>query len=126
MYFLGMQMCRISLSDLKDNTNVEEIKSTVVHILPFEKTLHSIFSSEQKDFSRIGTIDILEYMQAMFKGLEVTLVLGSDTYKDLVENKWKRSLDIMKIAKLYVQHHSLTFVLSLSLSLYIFFYQSLS
>lgn len=59
-------------------------------------------SHSQKKPTRIGTIDILEYVNALYPNVEWNLVFGTDTYKDLMGGKWKRAEDIIELAHLHV------------------------
>ena len=45
----------------------------------------------------------MEYANALYsEDIEWNLILGTDTYRDLVGGKWKRADDIVRIAKLHV------------------------
>ena len=63
---------------------------------------HSTKSLSNKKLSRVGTIDILEYVNALYPNIEWNLILGTDTYRDLIGGKWKRADEILQIAKLHV------------------------
>jgi nicotinic acid mononucleotide adenylyltransferase len=55
---------------------------------------------EGKDY-RVGTIDMLDYIREQCPGLDLHLVLGTDTYKDLIARKWKQSERILNTATVH-------------------------
>jgi nicotinic acid mononucleotide adenylyltransferase len=50
----------------------------------------------------VGTVDILEHINAVYSGVQLSLILGTDTFYDLMGGKWKRWQDILEIAALHV------------------------
>lgn len=125
-------MCEISLTDTTGTGRYAQENDTLVRISKLEKIVYnanqmpvntpmsidingsnsstkstsdsmkSEHSSSQKK-TRIGTVDILEYVNALYsEDIEWNLILGTDTYRDLVGGKWKRADDIVRIAKLHV------------------------
>lgn len=45
--------------------------------------------------ARIGTIDLLDHLEAAHPGTRFALLLGADTYRDLTEGKWKRADELL-------------------------------
>ena len=93
-------MCEMSLID-SDPANA---KNTLVRISRLEKVVCELQLSQNdgKMRTRVGTVDILEYVMAVYPGMEWNLVLGTDTYSDILGGKWKRAEDILKQANLHV------------------------
>ena len=86
---------------ISNSDRVSNSKSDSSSVKSNHDSTKSESSSSQKK-TRIGTVDILEYVNALYPNVEWNLILGTDTYKDLVGGKWKRADDIMNLAKLHV------------------------
>jgi len=57
-----------------------------------EKTVYEYLSQLRSDFLQTGTIDVLDFISVAYGGsLELHLILGTDTYADLANYKWKES-----------------------------------
>jgi len=94
-----LKMC--SLSFEKFSTS-----QCVVKVLDIEKECTDCLQAAQGHDApiKIGTIDVLSYIQAQTKGLnlDIHLVLSTETYNDLVNGKWKQSQDIVNTVQLEV------------------------
>jgi len=81
----------------------------VVRVLDIERECtnaiqtHAINTGSSESV-RVGTIDVLNYIKAHTSHLDIDLhlVLSSETYNDLVTNKWKLSQDIVNMVTLQV------------------------
>lgn len=62
-----------------------------VRIMEIEKYAAEHFEKKEGPDFRVGTVDILDYIDELCPGLDVHLVLGTDTYKDLIARKWKQA-----------------------------------
>lgn len=47
--------------------------------------------SESGEYQRVGTVDILDYIRTVHPNVELHLILGGDTFNDLVNGKWKEA-----------------------------------
>jgi nicotinic acid mononucleotide adenylyltransferase len=59
-------------------------------------TFVSTKPSESEKF-RVGTADLLDMLIENESNTDFTMAMGSDTFKNLVDQKWKRSDDIIKL-----------------------------
>lgn len=66
--------------------------SCTVHVLPLEQVVAEEMSITRPD-QRVGTIDIVDYLLTHIDkpDVEIHLVLGKDTFRDLINRKWKDS-----------------------------------
>lgn len=46
----------------------------------------------------VGTVDVVEFLRGRHAGVDFTLVLGGDTFNDLVAGKWRRGDDLVRMA----------------------------
>lgn len=77
-------MCKISMEDTSQST-------CQVRVMMLEKYAAEHYeANESKDY-RVGTVDIIDYINEKCPGLDLSLVLGTDTFRDLVGGKWKQS-----------------------------------
>lgn len=51
---------------------------------------------------RVGTIDVVSYLRAVYPQAEFSLTLGTDTYNDLRQGKWKKGAELLKMVKFVV------------------------
>ncbi|OQS05651.1 hypothetical protein THRCLA_02250 [Thraustotheca clavata] len=51
---------------------------------------------------RIGSIDIIEYLKENHPSIEFHLLLGADTFNDLVQGKWKGGLSLLDAVHIVV------------------------
>ena len=54
-------------------------------------------TEEEKQSLRVGTADLLEMFMAKEPDTDFTFCLGSDTFFDLTEWKWRRAKDVLKL-----------------------------
>eukprot|EP01041_Mallomonas_annulata_P003542 gene3542-7047_t len=73
-----------------------------VRVLPVEENVFESNETFRTGTARCGTIDILLYLKALYKDVQFTLILGTDTYNDLIARKWKRSEEIMSMVGVLV------------------------
>ena len=66
----------------------------VVRVLALEKivTLDHIARNPDEKNPRVGTIDIIRYIDKHYDNLDLSLILGMDTFNDLAAGKWKESI----------------------------------
>ena len=70
--------------------------------------LNSFFlfrDDKQKESVRVGTADLLTMLINDEPNIEFTLALGADTFIDLVNGKWRRSEEVLKL----VEHRIVVF-----------------
>lgn len=56
-------------------------------------------NDEQKQTVRVGTADLLTMLINEEPNIEFTLALGADTFIDLVNGKWRRSEEVLKLVE---------------------------
>jgi nicotinic acid mononucleotide adenylyltransferase len=78
-----LQMCDLCFSP-------ETTPNCIVRVLACEKEVFDLFQS-LGSAERVGTIDVLEYLQSRFRDKEFHFILGMDGFNDLVQKKWKQS-----------------------------------
>lgn len=54
-------------------------------------------NEEEKSSVRVGTADLLAMMTTDEPNVDFTLALGADTFIDLVNGKWRRSEDVLRL-----------------------------
>ncbi|MEO1337090.1 MAG: hypothetical protein AAFV29_15705 [Myxococcota bacterium] len=64
-----------------------------VRVLEVEKQVHTSLGPKA---AGIGTIDIIEHLEATTPASQFALLLGADTYRDLLEGKWRRSDELLR------------------------------
>ena len=62
-----------------------------VRVLPVERLVSDRFLAiEENAGKRPGTIDTLIFLQELYPSVQFHLILGTDTFSDLVAGKWKQ------------------------------------
>lgn len=86
-----MDMCRLCFEE-------ESTPMTTVKVLPIEKDAFQLRNSSTEcnggdSTIYLGTIDIIDYIREKCCNEEdtLTIVLGGDTFMDLINEKWKQS-----------------------------------
>ncbi|CAK4667764.1 hypothetical protein LEN26_006451 [Aphanomyces euteiches] len=51
---------------------------------------------------RIGTVDIVAHLQATYPDIKFSMLLGADTFMDLLKGKWKGGLQLLDMLSLVV------------------------
>ncbi len=62
-----------------------------VRVMTIEREAAEHYERVEGKEYRVGTVDILDFILSHFSGIQLHLVLGTDTYKDLIAGKWKQS-----------------------------------
>ena len=60
-------------------------------------TPQQLRNEEEKSTVRVGTADLLTTMTTDEPNVDFTLALGADTFIDLVNGKWRRSEDVLRL-----------------------------
>ena len=60
-------------------------------------TPQQLRNEEEKSSVRVGTADLLTMMTTDEPNVDFTLALGADTFIDLVNGKWRRSEDVLRL-----------------------------
>lgn len=80
-----LEMCRLSMES-------SSTPQCTVRVLPVEKFACEHYRTIHGDRFRVGTIDVLDFIRSQYlKHAELHLVLGTDTFNDLSNKKWKDS-----------------------------------
>ena len=69
----------------------ESTPNCQVRVMMIEKYAAEYYLAKEGPDFRVGTVDVLDYIHDQCPGLDLHLVLGTDTYKDLTARKWKQS-----------------------------------
>ncbi|KAG6968219.1 hypothetical protein JG688_00005922 [Phytophthora aleatoria] len=95
-----VEMCRLALEALRDEVDAgAELKVVEEEREMFELMAAKSDSPEQL---RLGSIDLVHYLLDKHKDTSFTMLLGGDTYADLLAGKWKRGDELMQLVKLLV------------------------
>jgi len=87
-----IQMCQLLFKDIP-NVIVSEAER-----ICFEKVSHGL-DDKQKESVRVGTADLLTMLINDEPSIEFTFALGADTFIDLVNGKWRRSEEVLKLVE---------------------------
>ena len=77
-------MCKNSFEKLSSD-------ACAVRVVPVELLVFQSDLKFEQGKDRAGTVDVLLFLRASFPDQQFTLVLGTDTYNDLLGGRWKRS-----------------------------------
>lgn len=83
-YSHRLEMCRLCMEP-------ESHDNCVVRVLALEQFASQFYRSLHGESYKVGTIDVLDMIKLHYPKLEIHLVLGGDTYNDLIHKKWKES-----------------------------------
>ena len=79
-----IEMCKISMEDLSR-------EGCPVRVMTIERDAAEHYQQTESKEYRVGTVDVLEFILSHCPEIKPHLVLGTDTYKDLIAGKWKQS-----------------------------------
>ena len=71
-----------------------------VRVLDVERRafeMHQRRSADSESVPALGTVDIVEVLRAEYPDAEFGLLLGADTCRDLLEGRWRRSEDLLRM-----------------------------
>ncbi|KAG7388800.1 hypothetical protein PHYPSEUDO_011819 [Phytophthora pseudosyringae] len=95
-----LDMCRLALESLKREGDAgAELKVVEEERDMFE---HAAAQSDSAAQLRLGSIDLVHYLRDKHRDTSFTMVLGGDTYADLLAGKWKRGNELVHLVKLLV------------------------
>ena len=80
--------------------NVAHTSHYFVLYIPHQTTSttpQQLRNEEEKSSVRVGTADLLTMMTTDEPNVDFTLALGADTFIDLVNGKWRRSEDVLRL-----------------------------
>lgn len=95
-----VEMCRLALESLK----TQEDGGAELKVVEEERFMydHAIAQSDKPEQLQLGSVDLIHYLLDKYRDTTFTLLLGGDTYLDLLAGKWKRGDELTKIVKLLV------------------------
>lgn len=79
-----VNMCKISMENFSS-------AHCRVRVMTIEKEAAAHYEQIEGREYRVGTVDILDFILSHCPELQLHLVLGTDTFKDLTAGKWKES-----------------------------------
>uniref|UniRef100_A0AAV1TMP9 Cytidyltransferase-like domain-containing protein n=1 Tax=Peronospora matthiolae TaxID=2874970 RepID=A0AAV1TMP9_9STRA len=98
-----VEMCRLALETLKREQEdgaelkvVEEEREMFEHVAATRKYIGRI------DELRLGSVDLVLYLLGKYQDTNFTMLLGGDTYADLLAGKWNRGDELMQLVKFLV------------------------
>src|SRR5947209_3022982 len=77
--------------------NIEGAKGRV-----FVKDTEKSVAESMPPGVRVGTIDVVRHLMRAHPGVEFALLLGTDTYRDLVNGKWKQAEALLELVPVVV------------------------
>lgn len=95
-----VEMCRLALEALKNDGD----DGTQLKVVEEEREMFEFMAAKRgnPEDLRLGSIDLLDYLLDKHEDTNFTLLLGGDTYADLLAGKWKRGNELMQLVKLLV------------------------
>lgn len=81
--------------------NFESYTSSEVPVIVKELE-REICETQSSSSGRVGTIDLIRYIKSVDPEIKLHLVLGADTFSDLMQGKWKESDSVLKEVSLEV------------------------
>ena len=95
-----VEMCRLALETLRSEVN----DGAVIKVVEEErKMIEDIAATTKRPQElRLGSIDLVHYLLDKYPDMNFTMLLGGDTYADLLAGKWKRGDELMKLVKVVV------------------------
>ncbi|KAI9912512.1 hypothetical protein PsorP6_005594 [Peronosclerospora sorghi] len=93
-------MCRLALETLKR----EEANGAELKVVEEERELFERMAGKTEKLQelRLGSIDLVTHLLDKYPNMNFTILLGGDTYADLLAGKWKRGDELMQLVKLLV------------------------
>ncbi|CAI5741817.1 unnamed protein product [Peronospora destructor] len=95
-----VEMCRLALETLRS----EEDHGAELKVVEEEREMIEDFATkvESSQEIRLGSIDLVQYLLDKCSDMSFTMLLGGDTYADLLAGKWKRGDELMQLVKVLV------------------------
>jgi nicotinate (nicotinamide) nucleotide adenylyltransferase len=73
-----------------------------IEVQTTEREVHASMVARGEAAPRVGTIDVVRALEAEHPGIELGLLLGADTYQDLLARRWKESEVLLRRIPLVV------------------------
>lgn len=83
-----INMCNLCVEEINNDIDIET--TTKIRVLTLEKIVNEYHLQSDENY-RVGTIDVLEYVNKKYENLQINLVLGLDTFNDYSSMKWKQA-----------------------------------
>ncbi|KAG1704309.1 hypothetical protein DVH05_006317 [Phytophthora capsici] len=95
-----LKMCRLALETLQHENDA----GAKLKVVEEEREMFQFESakSDAPEQLRLGSIDLVHYLLNKHPDTSFTMLLGGDTYADLLAGKWKRGDELMQLVKLLV------------------------
>ncbi|KAG7397042.1 hypothetical protein PHYBOEH_001320 [Phytophthora boehmeriae] len=95
-----VEMCRLALQSLLDRqSDGAQLKVVEEEREMFESMAAKSDCPQQL---RLGSIDLVQFLLQKHPDTNFTMLLGGDTYADLLAGKWKRGDELVQLVKLLV------------------------
>jgi nicotinate (nicotinamide) nucleotide adenylyltransferase len=95
-----VEMCRLALEELER----EDESGAALRVANEEREMfeQAAAASEDPEKLRLGSIDLVHFLLDKYRDTSFTMLLGGDTFADLLAGKWKRGDELMQLVKLLV------------------------
>ncbi|CAH0490283.1 unnamed protein product [Peronospora farinosa] len=95
-----VEMCRLALETLQSKEN----DGAELKVVEEEREMTENFAAKNQSPQelRLGSIDLVQYLLDKYPDMSFTMLLGGDTYADLLAGKWKRGDELMQYVKVLV------------------------
>ncbi|EGZ17146.1 hypothetical protein PHYSODRAFT_504656 [Phytophthora sojae] len=95
-----VEMCRLVLESLQRADDA----GAALRVVQEEREMfeRAAAASDNAEQLRLGSIDLVLYLRDKYRDTSFTMLLGGDTYADLLAGKWKRGDELMQLVKLLV------------------------
>lgn len=95
-----VEMCRLALKALEGQSDGR----AALKVVEEEREMFEHFAakSDAPEQLRLGSIDLVHYLLQKYPDTNFTMLLGGDTYADLLAGKWKNGDELMRLVKLLV------------------------
>ena len=83
-----------------------------MRVLRTEEFVAEKKKSETGEYQRVGTIDILDFIRTVHPNIELHLILGGDTFNDLVNGKCKEATRLVTMTVNFQHRELIAIILS--------------
>ncbi|TMW62915.1 hypothetical protein Poli38472_005533 [Pythium oligandrum] len=95
---------RVALTKLAIEDTLVSTEGATVEVKEYERELFEHHAAQTDDPAslRLGSIDLIRYLNDQVPDANLTMLLGADTYADLRAGKWKEGEELQRRVKLLV------------------------
>ncbi|GMF29697.1 unnamed protein product [Phytophthora fragariaefolia] len=95
-----VEMCRLALETLQRGDG----GGATLRVAQEEREMFELAAAacDSPEQLRLGSFDLVQFLRRRYRDASFSLLLGGDTYADLLAGKWKRGDELMQLVKLLV------------------------